>query len=97
MAEPEATEHQSNTARNFEEAADLVKTIILSVSELVPLFLDKLALLRNKPDQQEIQAEQRRLRRKLGSLEKKHSWIWLAILILVIWNLSLSLILLLKS
>ena len=86
----------SSGARNFQQAAEMVKTIILSVSDLIPLFLDKWAAVNDRPATREMEKDISRIKSRLSRLTRREKWVYPLFFVLFVWNIVLTLIIILK-
>lgn len=83
-------------ARNFEDAADLIKTVIQTVSELIPLFLEKWSIIKDKPIWSEIQEDHKKIKRRLINVIKRQRLYQMFFFMLLVWNTILTVIIILK-
>lgn len=90
-------ENKKNRAKNIEEAVDIVKTVIQTVSELIPLFMEKWSMVKDKPLWKEIQDDQRRIKLNLHKIIKKQNLYMMFFFLLLVWNCMLTLIIILKN
>lgn len=72
------------------------KAIVPMIADLIPLFFDKWAELNHRSTFQDLERDQQRLARRLGRLAGRMRWYQTAFFLLLLWNIVLTVFLIIK-